>query len=56
MRNVSAKFVEKIKIYFMWHNFFFENPAVYEIISKNVVEPESSQMTSQYGAYELHAG
>jgi hypothetical protein len=36
--------------------FFFENRAVYEITSKNVVEPERPQTTSQYGAYELHAG
>ena len=25
-------------------------------MSKNVVETEGPQMTSQYGAYELHAG
>ena len=25
-------------------------------MSKNVVEPEGPQITSQYGAYELHAG
>ena len=25
-------------------------------MSKNVVESEGSQMTSQYGAYALHAG
>jgi hypothetical protein len=35
-------------------NFFWS--AVYEIMSKNVMEPEESQMTSQYGAYALHAG
>ena len=41
----------------MFNNFFFsENRAVYEIMSKNMVEPEGPQMTSQYGAYELHAG
>ena len=37
-------------------NNFFENRAVYEIMSKNVVEPEGPQMTSQYGAYALHTG
>ena len=36
--------------------FFFENRAVYEIMSKNVVETEGPQMTSQYGAYALRAG
>jgi hypothetical protein len=36
----------------MFNNFFFffENRAVYEIMSKNVVEPERSQMTMYYGA------
>ena len=36
--------------------FFFENCTVYERMSKNVVETEESQMTSQYGPYALHAG
>ena len=27
---------------------------VYETMSKTMVQPESSQMTSQHGAYELH--
>ena len=40
----------------MFNNFFHENRAVYEIMWKNVVEPEGPQMTSQYGAYELDAG
>ena len=30
--------------------------AVYEIMSKNMVEPEGPEMTSHYGAYALHAG
>jgi hypothetical protein len=38
------------------HNVFPENGTVYEIMWKNVVEPEWLQMTSQRGAYELHAG
>jgi hypothetical protein len=28
-----------------------ENRTVYEIVSKNVMEPERPQMTTQYGAY-----
>ena len=40
----------------MSDSFFSENHAVYEIKSKNIVEPEGLQMTSQYGAHELHAG
>ena len=35
---------------------FSENRTVYEIMSKNTVETEGPQMTSQYGAYALHAG
>jgi hypothetical protein len=35
---------------------FYENLAVYEIMSKIMVEPEGSQMTIQYGACLLHAG
>jgi hypothetical protein len=34
---------------------FFENRAIYELMSKNV-EPEGPQMMSQYGAYEFHVG
>ena len=36
--------VEKIKTHFIFNNFFSENRAVYEILSKNVVEPERPQM------------
>ena len=35
---------------------FFENRTVYEIMSKNWMETEGPQMTSQYGAYTLRAG
>jgi hypothetical protein len=35
---------------------FCENRTVYEIMSKNIVETQGSQMTSQYGAYALRAG
>ena len=48
--------VEKIKTHFIFNNFFPENRAVYDIGSKNVVELEEPQMTSQYGAYALNAG
>jgi hypothetical protein len=39
----------------MINNFFFENKAVYEIMSKNIVKPEGPQATSQYGTYALNA-
>jgi hypothetical protein len=32
-----------------------ENRTVYEVMSKNVVETEGTQMTSQHGAYALRA-
>ena len=39
----------------MFNNFFSENRAVYEIMWENMMEPEETYMTSQYGAYNLHA-
>jgi len=45
MRNISDKFVEQIKTHFIYSMIFTENRAVYEIIWKNMVEPERSQMT-----------
>jgi hypothetical protein len=35
---------------------FFRKRDIYEIMSKNMAKPEEPQMTSQYGAYVLHAG
>jgi hypothetical protein len=40
----------------MFSNFFSENGVVYEMMSKNIVQPEEPQMTSQYGGYALEAG
>jgi hypothetical protein len=37
MRNISAQFVEKIKIRILFSKFLFENNAVYEVIWKNTV-------------------
>jgi hypothetical protein len=48
--------VDKIKIHILCSAiFFFENCAVYDIMLKNMVEPERPQM-SNYGAYDLHVG
>jgi hypothetical protein len=44
--------VEKIKI----HVLCFPKIVSFVMMSKNVVEPEGPQMTSQYGAYKLRAG
>ena len=46
---------ENENIHFMFNNVFSENRAVCELKSKNMVEPEGPQMTSQYGAYALNA-
>jgi hypothetical protein len=51
-----TKGVEKLKTHFVFYNFFPESRAVYEIISKNVMEPETPQITMIYGAGALHAG
>ena len=45
-----------MKTHFMLSNFFSENRTIYEIMSKNVVETEGPQMTSQYGAKALRDG
>jgi hypothetical protein len=46
MRNVSDKFAEKIKTHILRSNTFFpENRAVYEVMWKNMVEPDRPQMT-----------
>jgi hypothetical protein len=51
-----TKVVEKIRTRFTFSSFFSENRTVYEIMSKNIVETNEPQMTSQYGAYALRAG
>jgi hypothetical protein len=46
MRSVSDKVVEKIKTrFYMLNDFFSENRVVYEIMWKNMVEPDRPQMT-----------
>jgi hypothetical protein len=48
---------ENQNTYFMVkYFFFFENRIFYEIMSKNCVENEAPEMTSQYGSYAFHAG
>jgi hypothetical protein len=53
---VYTKGVEKMKTHILYTTTFSENRAVHEIMSKNDVEPERPQITSQHGAYALHAG
>jgi hypothetical protein len=44
MKYASDKSCEEINTYFMFNNFFSESRAVYEIIWKNMVEPDLPQM------------
>jgi hypothetical protein len=56
MKNISDRNCRgNQNAYFMFNNFFSQNRAVYEKMSKSKVEPEGTQMTSQYGAYTLHS-
>ena len=41
----QTEVAEKIKIFFMFNNFFSENRAVYELMWKNMVEPDRPHMT-----------
>jgi hypothetical protein len=46
MRNVSKKYSRGNKnTHFILSDFFFENRAVYELMWKNVVQPDMQQMT-----------
>jgi hypothetical protein len=45
MINVSDKVVEKIKTHLVFKYVFFENRAFYEIMWKNIAEPERPQTT-----------
>ena len=45
IRNITDKCVEKIKTYTFYPTIFFsENPALYEIMWENVVEPDRTLM------------
>jgi hypothetical protein len=37
-------------------DFFFENPSAYEIMLKNIVEPDTQKLAVWYGARALRAG
>ena len=46
---------ENQNTHFTFKNFFSENRIVHEIMSKNMKDTEGPQITSQNGAYALHA-
>jgi hypothetical protein len=45
MRNILENVVEKIKTHISCSVTFFENLAIYEIMWKNMMEPERPQVT-----------
>jgi adenine specific DNA methylase Mod len=47
------KVAEKIKTHILCSKIFSENRAVYEIIWKNIIQPDKPQMTVQYGTCTL---
>jgi hypothetical protein len=54
MRNVSEKVVEKIKTHSLCSvNSFSENNAIQEIMWKNMVQPDISQIEILYSAEEM---
>jgi len=55
-KDFRQKLKEKIKTYFMSNNFFSKNHAVYEIMWKNMVEPDRPQVAIRYGTCIWHAG
>jgi hypothetical protein len=55
MRNVLDKICRENQNTHYTQYVFSENRAAYEIMPKNMMEHEGLKMTSQYGAYALHA-
>jgi hypothetical protein len=56
MRNILNKNCRENKTHILCSITFSESRTIYEIMSKNVVDTEGPQMTTQYGAYALRAG
>ena len=57
MRNISdIGCRENQNTCIIFSSFFSENCATYEIIWKNMVEPDRSQMVIKYGTCPLHDG
>jgi len=56
MRNVSDTSRENQKTHSMFSNFFSNHCTIYEIMWKNMVQPDRSQMTIWYRRCTLHAG
>ena len=56
LRNVSEKnFIQNQNTYFMLHKFFPEKSAIYEIMWRNTVKPDTPQVTSGHLATDTHS-
>jgi hypothetical protein len=53
MRNLSDKFVDGTKTHILCSKCFSENRSFYEIMWKNMLDPEWSQMTVYYDAEKI---
>jgi len=53
---LHTKLVEKMTAHILYSISFSENRAVYEIMWKNMVEPDMTKITMYYGKCVLHAG
>ena len=52
----QTKVVEKVKTHILLSVTLSEKHAVYDVVSKNLEQPERPQMAIEYGAGALHAG
>ena len=51
----QTEVIEKIKTHMLCSIFFPENRSAYEIMWKNIADPETPQITIYHGACALHA-
>jgi hypothetical protein len=56
MRNVSDEFEEKIQTHILCSVTSSEDRFLYEIMWKNMVQPDRPQLTIEYNTRRLHAG
>ena len=57
VKNVSDTSRRKnLNTFFTFSNFSFRKSCIYDIMCKNTVQPDRTQMTIKYGARVLHAG
>jgi len=52
----QTKVGESIKVHILGSKLFPEKLAIFEIIWRNMIEPDRLQMTTQYGSFDLYVG